>query len=489
MRITSEAIDLEFLIAPILARQQAYGVLFDRQKAEKLIGDLTGRQVELASNLRDIFKPRYISLGEFMPKVSKQKYGITKGMVFTKIELEEFNPSSRTQIVDRLIKEFNWNPEEFTEKGNVKLDEDIITALPFKELHPLKEYLTIKKRLSQIEHGKQGWMRKVYPDNRIRGSVKQNGTVTGRPAYYGPNMGQVPKNESMYGKECRELFIAPKGKVIVGVDADSLEMRCLGGYLTQFDGGRFTKSIISGNKAEGTDPHSVNMYAYKLEKYESGRECAKTQFYGDLYGDKNAKKGMILLDHGISLEKYYGEGFKEDVDGMIKWVNKKNAEDLEKGKKVIERSRKYWECWTAGKKLNEAFGTQIPEIAKLRKLIKDKADENGFVKGLDGRKLFFRGEHSQLNMVLQGAGALIMKAAIAIADKDLQLAGLIPGKDYEFIIWVYDELELEVTDDKIIVDKVKTIVENSIYKAGLFFNFPAPMLGNGKVGKSWSEVH
>lgn len=484
--LNNNAIELEYSISPILARLQAHGVLFDKDKADELIGSLTSALVEANWKLQDIFKPRFVSQGSFIPKRNDKSRGYVAGREFTKIILEEFNPGSRTQIVDRLIKEYGWNPEEFTEKGNAKMDEDIIENLPFKELAPLKTYLTIKKRISQIETGRQAWVNKIDKDGRIRGAIRQNGAVTGRATHFSPNLAQVPSNDSLYGKECRELFTADThgARILVGVDADALEMRCLAGYLTPFDGGRFTKSLLDGKKEDGTDPHTLNMLAYGVED----RDCAKTLFYASLYGAKNAKLGAILMEYGIDFQDYVDD-FDKSVKGMIAWIDKKNAEDREKGKDPMERTEAYWQCWVAGKECNKRYGDKIPELGLLNQKISDTIDKKGYIKGLDGRKLFCRTKHGALNTVLQSAGALIMKKALYIADTNMQKEGLVPGQDYEFVLWIHDEYQLEVKQDQIIIDKVRRIVENSINEAGIFFGFPCPMKGNSEQGNNWAETH
>ncbi len=482
--IGTETIELENSIAPILGRQQNYGVLYDKEKSDNLILTLTGHLVELKWQLQEIFKPRYINKGEFTPKRNDRIKGYVAGAVFTKIEMQEFNPGSRPQIVSRLITEYDWNPEEFTDAGNAKMDEAIIDNLPFKQLEPLKQYLTVKKRLSQIDGGKQAWTKKIDKDGRIRGSVVQNGTITGRMAHFGPNLAQVVADGKLYGKECRELFTVPKGKVMIGCDADSLEMRNLAGYINSIDGGRFQSSVLKGKKEEGTDPHTINMYAYGI----SDRDCSKSLFYSGIYGAKNAKFGAILKDYGINFDEYVPD-FEKNVKGMMQWVKEKNEELRAKGQEPIERTKTYWECWVAGKHCMVLFGDQIPEMKQLKDKIHERVKEVGYIKGLDGRKLFMRSQHAELNTVLQSAGAIIMKKALYIADTDLQESGLTPGKDYEFILNIHDEFQLEVTDDKKIIDTVSYILENSIKKAGEYFKFPCPHKGTVKVGRDWSQCH
>jgi DNA polymerase-1 len=42
-----------------------------------------------------------------------------------------------------------------------------------------------------------------------------------------------------------------------------------------------------------------------------------------------------------------------------------------------------------------------------------KAVKRGFIKGLDGRHIFIRSDHSALNFLLQSGGAVVMKMALA----------------------------------------------------------------------------
>lgn len=477
--LSGQSIELENSIAPILSRQQAFGILYDQQKSQELISILTAKKTDIFWQLQDIFPPRQVSIGKFIPKVNNKARGYVKGVEIDRFKTEEFNPGSRQQIVSRLVDKFGWNPEEFTEKGNVKMNEDIIEALPFKEMAPLKEYLTINKRISQIETGKQGWINKIDSDGRIRGAIRQNGAVTGRMAHFSPNLAQVPSSDSLYGKECRALFAAPAGKIMVGCDADALEMRNLAGYLTPYDKGRFRDSLLHGKKEDGTDPHSMNMDAMELMGHiEHARDAAKTVFYAWIYGARNAKIGKILLEWGMKFIDYVPD-FEKQLEGIMIW-----AED-----KGIERTQAYWECWLAGKHCLSLFGDRIPELIELKKKIHERVEEVGYIKGLDGRKLFMRSEHGELNTVLQSAGAIIMKKALWFADTDLQAAELKPGIDYEFILNVHDEFQLEVTNEKEIVDKVCEIVQNSIKKAGESFDFPCEMKGSVKVGSNWSETH
>ena len=83
-----------------------------------------------------------------------------------------------------------------------------------------------------------------------------------------PNMSQVPANDAPYGVECRALFEASPGYVLVGADADALELCCLAGYMARFDDGAYIKTVLEGDKELGTDIHSINARALGLDRSE-----------------------------------------------------------------------------------------------------------------------------------------------------------------------------------------------------------------------------
>ncbi len=106
---------------------------------------------------------------------------------------------------------------------------------------------------------------------------------------------------------------------------------------------------------------------------------------------------------------------------------------------------------------------------------------------MDGRIVPVRSSHAALNVVIQGAGALVMKQALIILDDDLQEAGLISGEHYEFVLNVHDEFQIEVDEDK--AETVGELAEASIRKAGEYWNFRCVLAGEYKVGRNWAETH
>ena len=105
----------------------------------------------------------------------------------------------------------------------------------------------------------------------------------------------------------------------------------------------------------------------------------------------------------------------------------------------------------------------------------------GYLKGLDGRKIFVRSEHSALNTLLQGAGAIMMKQALVIFYEKLG------GLDAKFVCNVHDEWQLEVVADQ--ADEVGRLGVEAIIEAGKVLNLKCPLDGEYNVGINWSETH
>ena len=483
--IPTKAAQIEHRSQEIIARQELRGFAFNEEKGQKLELELRQRQYELGQELEGIFEPFYMPDGhkEFRPKASARRfvecdgpgtYWIThgkhqerkqgyhaqyvEGAPQCKVKLVDFNPGSRMHIANRLQRIFGWEPTEFGEDGVATVNDEILKSLPWDSAKTIAEYLMIDKRLGQLADGKGAILRCVR-DGRVFGSVNTQGTVTGRMSHNNPNVAQTPANYKPWGARFRECYEASEGTVLVGCDADGLEQRGLGHFMAPIDGGAYIETVLKGNKEDGTDPHSVNQKAVGL----NSRDSAKTWFYAFIYGAGDPKLGSIVVEDMTEDQR---KKLGKPTPKKLKDIGKKSRSDIEKG---------------------------LPALAKLTKLIqetaKDKNKSGGYmrVRGLDGRLLPVRGLHSALNTVVQSSGAVLMKQALIIADEDAQAAGLVPGRDYEFVANVHDEFQAECLPEH--AEQLGAIFENAIRKAGEHHNFRCPLAGSSAIGPNWSETH
>jgi len=436
-----ESITLEHNVARIVNQQVENGWTINEREANLLLGELRQKLHDVETTVRKTFEPLPVWIPLNYPEgkthnkdgsISKRYQAqLDKGASWKHIGertgagetqwgyylYPEFNLGSRQQI-GRYLQHFGWKPKEFTDKGNVIVNEKVLSGVDIPEAQQIAEYLMLQKRVAQV----QSWVDAIEIDGRVRGHVNSIGAVTGRMTHSKPNMAQVPASYSPYGTECRQLWTVPSGYKLVGMDASGLELRMLAHYMNDPD---YTEEVISG------DIHTANQKSAGL----ATRDQAKTFIYAFLYGAGDEKIGII-------------------VGG---------------GRKV-------------GKTVKKKFLDNTPALKSLRERV-TTASKRGYLIGLDGRRIWVRSEHSALNTLLQGAGAIIMKKALVLLDGYAILKGI----DYKIIGNIHDEIQSEVheKDAKVFGE----IAVMAIKEAGEEFNLNCPLDGQYKVGETWQQTH
>lgn len=434
------SLKLEHEFAYAINKQIRAGVPFDIDAALDLVDVLRAKQKAIEEHLEEIFPP--IKHSEwFTPKVNNAKRGYVAGQPFEKIRYEKFNPGSRQQIVDRLTRKYGWKPERKTEKGNPILNDEVLERLPYPEAKPLAEYMLIKKRLGQIADGSNAWLKLVdNQTSRMHGNVITNGCITGRAAHKSPNLGQVPAGYSPYGHECRSLFHPPDGWDLIGIDAKALELRCLAGYLALWDDGEYAALVVNPE----VDIHTYNQEQFGVET----RDISKRLLYGMLYGCGAIKAGTIIDP------------------------NEKNPDKLA----------------TMGKAAINGFMTGVPALKKLKNQIEETIGIRGYLIGLDRRPLVCRSAFKGLNVLLQSAGAILMKQVVINTHKNIEgRLGLPHGHQWEQMLMIHDEIQLACSPQH--TEKIREEAMKAFPEAQEFFGFRCKIEGDSRVGHSWAETH
>jgi DNA polymerase I-like protein with 3'-5' exonuclease and polymerase domains len=323
------------------------------------------------------------------------------------------------QQIAERLQEKGWKPKKHTEKGSVIVDETTLEGIDIPEAKAIAEYLMLQKRIAQIE----SWLSAVESDGRVHGRVITNGAVTGRMTHMSPNMAQIPNSSAVYGPECRNLWIVEKGNRLVGIDASGLELRMLAHYMNDDE---YTSEVVSG------DIHTANQKAAGLET----RNQAKTFIYAFLYGAGSPKIGSIV-----------GGGAKE------------------------------------GQNLITSFLRNTPKLKALREKVSRIYSQKGWLPGLDGRKLLVRSEHSSLNTLLQGAGAIVMKQALVLLSNRLKREKI----EHKFCANVHDEWQIETKEET--ADLVGQYGVLAIEEAGKVLNMRCPLSGEYRTGLTWKDTH
>ena len=96
-------------------------------------------------------------------------------MPTTKVKVIEFNPNSRAHIQHCLVNKYGWKPTDWTPSGQAKIDEGILSHLPYPEAKKLAKMFLLNKRIGQLAEGNQAWMRMVHVDGKLDTALSQTG--------------------------------------------------------------------------------------------------------------------------------------------------------------------------------------------------------------------------------------------------------------------------------------------------------------------------
>lgn len=525
MEWSQEAISIEHNIHALMIQQERNGFYFDVDKAEKLAKSLQEEYDAFAEEAKkhigrwfrparwhgaDTMEPAHgenadrrswgmvvepkktmnriksntalIEQGNF----KKMNGSVVEGAPFVKVEVRDFNPNSRQQIVDRLSHLYGWTPQDFTEKGNPRVDDEILRNLvdhiPLAET--LAEIFYYKKRIGMVADGKNGWLKLLRDDMRIHGRVNVGGTVSGRGTHAAPNVSQVPGvnakefkdyvkgldfiarhdeagtlvsaewkekddgngewkiqvrgREGDHGWDCRELFTVPEGYKLVGSDLSGVEFRCLADLVWQFDDGELIEIVLNG------DIHQKNADLAGIS-----RSVAKRLLYATMYGGGMAKLGSIV------------EPLSSEVRQM-----------------------------SLGKELHAKLMAAMPALKKAIRAIQTEMRVNrGTIAGRDGRRLYARSKHSVLNLRLQSDGALIAKKWCLLVDDAFYDEGWTHGvgHEYYFCSWSHDEIQVAVKEEY--AERAAEIMKGMASVAGDYFKFKCPIDAESVIGDNWAETH
>ena len=428
---SNESVKLEHRVQDITQQQVRNGWLLDSRRAAELVATLREKLNNLEDSVQRAFRPLPTFVKEIKPKVKKDGaisvVGLkflgdsweTVGGPFSRVDYPEFNLGSR-QHIGSYLQHYGWKPCKFTDTGQAMVDEKGLEGIKdIPQATLISEYLMVQKRIAQV----QSWLDAVDDDTgRVHGKVNTNGAVTGRMTHAKPNLAQVPASRAPYGEDCRSCWTVPDGYKLVGFDASGLELRMLAHYMDDED---YTNEVIGG------DIHTANQHLAGLES----RDQAKTFIYALLYGAGDAKLGTVAGG---------GAG--------------------------------------AGRLLRERFMRNLPAYANLKGRVGQEASQ-GWITGLDGRRLWIRSEHAALNTLLQSAGALVMKKGLIILDEYAKLWGL----DYKIVGNIHDEIQSEVRESQ--AEKFGRLAVSCLEAAGIHFNLNCKLAGEYQIGTSWAETH
>jgi DNA polymerase I len=474
----SRSIDCEQRFQRIVNDLHNNGFSFNRDKAIKLLDKVTNELSLLDTKIMEQFPPKQVIIRHFTPRATKfgtinrtsvprslwheiENYKI--GETYPVFVEREFNPASHKQIVD-VLNEAGWTPVEKTKthidtlrvlskdsnnehaiksldtltKYGYKINENNLATLPAKAPAPAR---TLAQRILYESRRRTltEWLSLVNNDERIHGKFLAIGAWTHRMAHQEPNTANIPNDTDTQGRvkllgaEMRSLWCAPPGKLLVGVDAEGIQLRVFAHYINDEE---FTDALVNA------DPHTLNQQI--LGKVCKSRDAAKRFIYA------------LLLGAGI--------GKLSEVLGCTR-----NEATLS-----LERLLKRYQGF-----------------AKLKKTIIPKDAKNGWFRGLDDRRVKIFGDtdserrHLCMSGYLQNGEAVIMKHATLLWYDRLTSKNI----PFKLVNMVHDEWQTECINKIEIAEAIAKEQCKALEDIGKHLKLKCPLAGSYISKKKLKEGH
>jgi DNA polymerase-1 len=400
------------------------------------------------------------------------------GGPFCRVDFRRVNLASDKEVKEFLL-DLGWQPEEYN-YSKKEVDEDGNPVRTSPKLSSDDSFIGVDGKMGrlickrvQCVHRRsniQGWLDRVRDDGRLESRVSGFAdTYRVRHA----NIANVPKVTSFFGKQMRKCFIAEEGMVLVSADAASCQDRMI--VSRAKDAGIsddvFEDMILNGDKAKGTDSHTrardeINKLFPALDRKTIERDSAKNYSYGYKFGCGAKKIGFMAGEKNESRAVVIGKAVKAAFDTVFQAQVALGVYLVQEWKKTARRRQvKY--TWNGRKQEKTEF-------------------YNGYILGLDGRRILVRSEKDVLVYAVQSDEAIMMQVATVMANKELR-SKYMDGTDYKQVCFYHDEYTFETRPE--IAEDVKGILERCIAQAGEFFNLTIKQIGEGQIGLNWAEVH
>jgi DNA polymerase I len=276
----------------------------------------------------------------------------------------------------------------------------------------------------------------IDEDGRLHTTFNQTAATTGRLSSTDPNLQNIPIRTEQ-GRQIRACFIAAEGCKLISADYSQVELR----LLAHIAGEEVLKDIFR----RGEDVHTATAEEILGGKPDPGtRSKAKMVNYGIVYG---------LSAYGLA------DRLQIPQDEAQEFIDR-----------YLER---------------------FPEVARFIAETIEKANEDGYVSTLFGRRrripelrarqrqTRLLGERLAVNMVIQGTAADIIKVAMLRCRDHLRADGL----STRLVLQIHDELLFEAPDDE--VELASQIVEREMANA---FELDPPLGVDLGVGDNWLEA-
>ena len=264
----------------------------------------------------------------------------------------EFNLNSPKQLGVALFEKLGLPCKKKTKSGystNAEVLEELADEYPV--VSDILHYRTLAKLKSTYC---EGLLKVIDSDGRIRSTLNQTETRTGRISSTEPNLQNIPVRSEI-GREMRKFFVAEKGSVLVDADYSQIELRVLAHLSND------STMIDAFNK--GDDIHTItasqvfNMPVHMVTPLMRSR--AKAVNFGIVYGI-----GAFSLSKDIGVTRKeadsYIKGYLHHYSGINKYLESAVNDARDKGYcETLFKRRRYLPELTASNKMLQGFGERV----------------------------------------------------------------------------------------------------------------------------------
>jgi len=348
----------------------------------------------------------------------------------------EFNLNSPKQLGEVLFERLGLKPPKKTKTG-YSTSAEVLEEL--RSHHPIigliLDYRVLQKLKSTYCDGLQ---KVIDADGRVRSTLNQTETRTGRISSSEPNLQNIPIRRAE-GRQLRQCFVAAPGHKLVMADYSQIELRVMAAMAQE--------TTMIAAFAAGEDIHTATAsQVFGLPPFmvlPEMRSRAKAVNFGIVYG---IGPFSLAKDIGVSMKEA-----KEYIDGYF---------------------------------------AHYPKVQAFRQRLIDQATERGYAESLFGRRralpelansqrqLREFGQRVAVNMPVQGTAADIIKMAMVRVAQRLERENL----QARLILQVHDELILEAPAAE--AEQAAIVLREEMQNAA---QLAVPMLVDVKIAETWEK--
>jgi DNA polymerase-1 len=351
---------------------------------------------------------------------------------------EEFTIGSPQQVGRVLFEKLGLTRKR---RGKTGFSTDARVLAQIRDEHPIVEKIEQWRELTKLKNTYLDSLPELIDPGtgRVHTTFNQASTTTGRLSSTNPNLQNIPIRTEI-GRPVRACFVAEEGAQLLSADYSQVELRVLAHVADEV--------VLKDVFHKGEDVHA----ATAAEVFEIGRDEV----------DVGQRSKAKMVNFGI----VYGlTGF-----GLSDRLNIPRKEGEEFVSRYLER---------------------FPAVRAFREQVIERAQEEGYVKTLMGRRRPIPelrsgnpntrrlGERLAVNTVIQGTAADIIKVAMVSCQKALREA----GGETRLVLQIHDELLFEGPPEE--MKAAAELVEREMCAA---YPLEPPLEVDIGVGQDWLDA-